>query len=235
MAWRLRVVDPGGATVAECALAPEAIFGAPTHRVLGGRLVLPSPPEGRVLTGEFRIEDPSGKVRTQPIASPRFLEGSHKPRVRFTTARGDVVIELERLLSPAAVEAFLDHVRDGDYSGAIFHELREDQFVKGGVLDAKLEPVKPPRRPLPPEWIETRPKPTTSKMTVALTGHAEFMIHVRDNPNLAILKSMVEIGKVVEGQDLIAAIAREPVVQSGDQPNAPVRPLAIEKAEVVEE
>jgi cyclophilin family peptidyl-prolyl cis-trans isomerase/predicted Ser/Thr protein kinase len=228
--WSLRVVDDRDAVVAECDLAPQAIFGSTSPRTLGGKLVLRSAPRGRKLRGVFVIVDPAGRERVQPFESPRFLEGSFKPRARLSTAQGDLLVELDRVAAPAAVEAFLEHVRAGDYAGTVFHELRKDQFVKGGVLDAALALKSPPRRPIPLGW--ERPRPAATRMTVALTGHAEFMIHVRDNPSLALLKDVVEIGRVVEGDSVVAAIAKAPVTGTGDVPNAPASPVAITKAVV---
>jgi peptidyl-prolyl cis-trans isomerase A (cyclophilin A)/peptidyl-prolyl cis-trans isomerase B (cyclophilin B) len=211
--WRFRLVDQSGTEIAACDLAAENIFGersATWHtlgaRTLGGVITLPAAPKGRLLTAEFMIADVDGKTRRQRVRSPQFVEGALRPRVRLKTPRGDLVIELDRTLSPPAVEAFLDHVRKGDYDGTVFHENRNDQFVRAGAFDERLQPRQPPLA-LPAEW--TKPKPTSSKMAVALTGQAEFLIHIRNNPSLKTMIEPIEIGKVVEGEEAVGRIARD--------------------------
>jgi cyclophilin family peptidyl-prolyl cis-trans isomerase/predicted Ser/Thr protein kinase len=223
--WRFRLLDATGAAVAECDLAPESIFGTTASRTLGGRVVLPGPPKGRLLKGEFVIRDAEGRERRQQVASPLFLDGALKPRVTLKTSRGDLVIDLDRTWSPPAVEAFLERARQGGYDGTVFHEVRKE-FVKGGVLDEHQAVKHPPRNPLPGPETWPRPKPTTAKMTVALVGESELLIHLRDNPNLDLLNA-VEIGKVASGEDVIGAIAREAAAAS-----RPAATVVITKATV---
>ena len=45
------------------------------------------------------------------------------PRVRVVTTAGNFVIELDSNRAPLTVEAFLGFVKDGFYSGMIFHRV----------------------------------------------------------------------------------------------------------------
>jgi cyclophilin family peptidyl-prolyl cis-trans isomerase/predicted Ser/Thr protein kinase len=213
--WRLRLVDAVGSTVAECDLKPESPFGAATKRTLSGKLEFGAL-EGRLLSAEFVILDGDGRPRAQPVASPRFIEGALKPRARLTLSRGEVQVELDRTLSPEAVEAFLDNTRAGVYDGGVIREIRKDQFLKAGPADDRKVPI-------PASW--TRSRPTTAKMVVALTGASEFLVHLRDNPNLDLLDA-VEIGKVVLGEDVLLLLARE--AEAGSRPAVSITKVAIE-------
>jgi peptidyl-prolyl cis-trans isomerase A (cyclophilin A) len=230
--WRLRLLD-GDVEVAAVDLLPESLFGSAAAsrtvgaKILSGRVRLTPPLKGRLLSGELEITDSGGRVRIQRIESPRFLEARKNPKVRFETDRFEFVVELDPTLSPAAVDAFLDHVRKGDYEGTVFHDLRRNQFVKAGVYDDSFTPKAGATAPIPESW--TKPKPTTSKGTLALTGQSEFLIHVHDNPNLDVMTNMVEIGKVVRNQEALEALALERVTPRGDVRNAPEKPLRIKK------
>ena len=165
------------------------------------------------------IADPDGNARSQKVGSPQFIEsreGAPKPLVKLKIAgRDDVVLQLDRALAPDAVEAFLEHARNGDYDSCAFHEVKLNQHVKAGVFDERLAPRRGPAAPLPPEWGRTRTK--YPKMSVAMTGQAEFQILMRNSPSLGdMITPPIEIGRVVKGEDVIVAISQEPVAASGE-------------------
>ena len=54
------------------------------------------------------------------------------PRVAFETNHGRVVLELDAEKAPETVEAFLDTVRSGFYSGTICHRVMKDFMVQCG-------------------------------------------------------------------------------------------------------
>jgi cyclophilin family peptidyl-prolyl cis-trans isomerase len=226
--WKLRLLDSSHRPVVEADLNP--LFGP---RTLQGTLRLGPIPKGRTLTAEFVITDADGHARSQKVGSPQFvesLEGAPKPLVRLKIAgRDDVVLELDRALAPDAVEAFLEHARSGDYDGCAFHEVKKNQHVRAGVFDGKLVPKRGPAAPLPSEWGRTRTK--FPRMSVAMTGQAEFQILMQNTPTLGIMMAPpIEIGRVVKGEDVLVAISQEPVTVSGDFRFAPEKPVVILKA-----
>ena len=52
--------------------------------------------------------------------------------VKLQTNLGDIVVELEDEKAPKSVANFLSYVKDGFYSGTIFHRVIDGFMVQGG-------------------------------------------------------------------------------------------------------
>ena len=62
------------------------------------------------------------------------------PRVRVVTTAGNFVIELDRNRAPRTVEAFLKYVKDGFYSGVIFHRVVAGFIAQAGGYTPDMQP-----------------------------------------------------------------------------------------------
>ncbi len=61
------------------------------------------------------------------------------PQVKMHTSKGDMIIELYPDQAPASVENFLRYVRDGAYSGSIFHRVIKGFMIQGGGFNKDLQ------------------------------------------------------------------------------------------------
>ena len=87
----VQLVDDAGRAFVECELGPESYIGTNPSKTLAGKLVLTTPPSGVLLSAQFVIADADGKERVQPIAGLQLIDGNLKPKVRLTTARGEMI------------------------------------------------------------------------------------------------------------------------------------------------
>ena len=67
------------------------------------------------------------------------------PRVQIQTSVGSFVVELDSQRAPLTTANFLSYVRDGYYSGTIFHRVIDGFVAQGGGFTTDYEPKEPPR------------------------------------------------------------------------------------------
>lgn len=165
------------------------------------------------------------------------------PRVRLQTNQGVVVLELYPEKAPKTVANFLSYVQSGFYDGTIFHRVVPGFVVQGGGFDASFrqKPTKPPVE------NEATNKLSNLRGTVAMARTAEvhsatsqFFINLKDNTFLDHRDTTPRgfgycvFGRVVEGMEVVDAIAAIPTGPGGPFPaEVPQKPVVILKAEVV--
>lgn len=74
----------------------------------------------------------------QKIIDPNNLY----PQVKMETSMGVIIVELDRVKAPLAVNNFLHYVISADYNNTIFHRVIADFVVQGGGYDADYIPRK---------------------------------------------------------------------------------------------
>jgi peptidyl-prolyl cis-trans isomerase A (cyclophilin A) len=161
-------------------------------------------------------------------------------KVRLATSAGDIVLELDAEKAPKTVANFLQYVRDGHYSGTIFHRVIDNFMIQGGGMKADMS-EKPTRAPIA---LESRNGLSNTRGTVAMartgvpdSATAQFFINVGDNlfldqPNSRDGNGYAVFGKVVEGMDVVERIKQQPTQGRGPHQNVPVTPVIIQKATV---
>ena len=183
----------------------------------------PSPPE-----------ESTAKAEPEP-APPPAPEGP--PKIRLETSKGAMVIELYPDRAPETVQNFLQYVDDGFYDNTIFHRVIPNFMIQGGGFSAAMR-EKSTRPPIKNEAGEL----SNLKYTIAMartpdphSASAQFFInHVT---NRALDKDQARdgwgycvFGKVVEGMEIVDAIA---AVRTGDKAghqNVPTEPVLIRNA-----
>lgn len=165
------------------------------------------------------------------------------PRVRLETNRGVIIVELFPDKAPKTVANFLDYVRSGFYNGTIFHRVVPQFVVQGGGFDASFR-QKPTKGPVENEATN---KLSNLRGTVAMARTAEvhsatsqFFINLKDNTFLDHRDTTPRgygycvFGRVVEGMEVVDAIAAIPTGPGGPFPaEVPQQPVVILKAEVL--
>jgi len=157
-----------------------------------------------------------------------------KPRVRMHTNRGDIVIELWPDKSPKTVENFLRYVDEGFYTGTIFHRVINGTLIQGGGYTKYMQ-LKPTHDPIKNESKNRIPH---QRGTIAMarlpkpdSATAQFFINTRRNSQLDYRseKSGYAIfGMVVEGMDIVDAIAAQKTGEFGAFSDVPLNLILIE-------
>ncbi|WP_199101087.1 peptidylprolyl isomerase [Dyella sp. ASV21] len=168
------------------------------------------------------------------------------PEVVLHTSQGDITIELFPDKSPRSVANFLQYVRDGFYSGTVFHRAIQGYLVQGGLYTRDLQ-AKRTRSAIPSEADNGVPN---LRGTVAVargadpnSGTSQFFFNLVDNRRLDFVGNQSGLtwgyavfGKVVKGMDVVDKLAALPTRGlgpfAGDVPN-PL--IVIDSANVVGE
>jgi cyclophilin family peptidyl-prolyl cis-trans isomerase len=163
------------------------------------------------------------------------------PRVALHTSKGDVVLELFPDKAPKTVDNFLQYVRDGFYDGTVFHRVIDGFMIQGGGLDVDMFP-KPTRDPI---LNEADNGLSNTAYTVAMartpaphSATSQFFINLTDNDFLDYRSRSAQgygyavFGRVVQGRDVVDAIAKVDTQRRGPHKNAPVEPVVIRTAEL---
>jgi peptidyl-prolyl cis-trans isomerase A (cyclophilin A) len=164
------------------------------------------------------------------------------PAVKLETSMGEIVVELNRMRAPAAVNNFLRYALDGHYDNTIFHRVMPDFVVQGGGYSEDFS-----ERPLRDPIInESGNGLANMKMTVAMarfddphSATSQFFFNLNDNEALNPSSKhwgYTVFGEVVSGQDVIKAIS---AVETGyseglDAEDVPVSPVMLIKASIQE-
>lgn len=162
------------------------------------------------------------------------------PKVVMHTSKGDIVIELYSDKAPKTVENFLAYTRAGHFEGTVFHRVIPGFVIQGGGYTADLG-RKPTRAPIENE-AKNGIKNTRGTLSMARTSDpnsatSQFFVNLVDNrgldPNPAgDPHGYAVFGKVVEGMDVVDAIAKAPTTAKGGMRDVPVEPVVVTKAEV---
>ncbi len=166
---------------------------------------------------------------------------STAPRVRVVTTAGNFVIELDQNRAPRTVEAFLKYVKDGFYSGLIFHRVVAGFIAQAGGYTQDLSP-KPVTQNIINEsgngLSNLRGTVGLARTTEPHSATSQFFINLADNIDLNPRPTRwgyAVFGKVVEGMEVVDDIGHRPTAGAGPfTSNVPVDPVVIERIEVIE-
>jgi peptidyl-prolyl cis-trans isomerase A (cyclophilin A) len=161
--------------------------------------------------------------------------------VLLSTSLGDITIECFPDSAPTSVENFLQYVDDGYYDGTVFHRVISDFMIQGGGMTEDLE-RKPTRDPIENE-ADNGLKNTRGTLAMARTrdvnsATSQFFINLADNDflNHGVRDyGYAVFAHVVDGMDVVDAIAEVDTTTKQGMQNVPVEPVVIESAQRVEE
>ncbi len=157
-------------------------------------------------------------------------------RVLMQTSKGDIVLELYPDKAPKTVENFLRYVDEGFYNGTVFHRVIKGFMIQGGGFGPDLM-KKPTHEPI---MNEAKNGLKNKRGTIAMartsqphSATSQFFINHADNPNLDYPSfdgwGYAVFGKVVDGMDVVDAIAKAPTGMKGRMRNVPEETILIEK------
>ena len=180
----------------------------------------------------------------QPATSqPTAKEPSvTQPRVVMHTSKGDIVIELDSAKAPKTVENFLAYTRAGHFDGTVFHRVMPGFVIQGGgyTADLRQKPTKPPIENEAKNGLKNvRGSLSMARTSDPNSATSQFFVNLVDNKGLDPSPERdpfgyAVFGRVVEGMDVVDAIAKVATGNKGMFQNVPNEPIVITKAEVVQ-
>jgi len=163
-------------------------------------------------------------------------------KVKLTTTLGDIIIQLNTEKAPVSSANFLTYVNEGFYNGTIFHRVIPGFMAQGGGFDTSFN-QKAVHAPIKNEADNGL---TNNRGTLAMartndpnSATAQFFINYKDNAFLnhtgknASGWGYAVFGEVVEGMDVVDAMAKEGTGNRGGHQDVPKTDIVIEKAEVI--
>jgi peptidyl-prolyl cis-trans isomerase A (cyclophilin A) len=173
-------------------------------------------------------------------AQSAFAQASKPPQVSMKTSMGEIVIELYPDKAPKTVENFLGYVKDGFYTGTIFHRVINNFMIQGGGMTRDLQQ----KRTNPPIKIESQNglKNKAGWVSMARTSQpdsatSQFFISTVDNPDLDFPApdghGYTVFGKVIKGIEVVNKIRAVPTIRTGAMGDVPVDPILIDSVTLV--
>lgn len=157
------------------------------------------------------------------------------PQVRLSTSKGNIVIELEPQKAPLSVNNFLDYVRSGFYASTIFHRVIAGFVVQGGGFTNGMALKTGLKNPIA---LESNNGLSNLRGTVAMartqandSATSQFFVNLVDNSQLDYKgvgsPGYAVFGRVVQGLDVVDAIAKEPTGTVGGYVDVPLADVTI--------
>mgnify|MGYP000017530401 CR=1 FL=1 len=140
-----------------------------------------------------------------------------QPRVQLETNMGNIVLELNRTKAPGTVDNFLSYVKDGFYSGTVFHRVISNFMIQGGGFTEDLQ-QKPTKATIKNEanngLKNVRGSIAMARTSAPHSASSQFFINVVDNAFLDYPGQdgfgYAVFGTVVEGMDVVDKIRNTP-------------------------
>ena len=186
------------------------------------------PPEPKA---EPKVE-PKPPKKVEPKPEPP--KPPARPTVVIETSKGNIKVELNPERAPITVKNYLQYVDDKFYDGTIFHRVMQNFMIQGGGFTPDMN-EKPNR---PPIKLESGNGLANLRGAIAMArtnnpNSATSQLYINDKTNQFLDKSLrspgyAVFGKVVEGLDVVDAIAAVPTgTHPKGLPNVPQEPIMI--------
>jgi len=169
-----------------------------------------------------------------PAAAPQPAPGN--PVVVIETSLGTITAELFKDRAPVSVENFLQYVREGHYSGTIWHRVVPGYVVQGGGYTAELV-EKATRPPIQNEATNglsnVRGTLAMARTRQARSATSQFYINLVNNPSLDHRGFSPDdfgyavFGRVLEGMDVVDRIGAVKTSSRDGMDTVPVVPVLI--------
>ena len=182
---------------------------------------------------------------TQDESPPKPAEAAAaptgNPQVVIETSMGTIVAELYADKAPATVKNFLAYTESGFYDGTIFHRVLPKFMVQTGGFDAELV-KKPTQAPIPNE-ADNGLKNLRGTLAMARTNdpnsaNSQVYINQVDNASLDHRAKnprdwgYAVFGNVIEGMDVVDAIASVATGNRRHLQNVPLENVSIVSVKV---
>ena len=159
------------------------------------------------------------------------------PQVGIVTSAGSIVLELDPNAAPITVNNFLNYVNSGFYRNTLFHRVISGFMIQGGGYTTGLVKKDGLKDPIVLEsnngLTNLRGTVAMARTNVANSATSEFFINHVDNSFLNYSKSNLGyavFGKVIQGMDVVDAIASKATNVSNGFADVPLEEITITAA-----
>ncbi len=158
--------------------------------------------------------------------------------IKMQTNLGTITLELDEENTPKTAANFLEYVQAGFYNGIIFHRVIKGFMVQAGGFSSNMV-AKKPNKPIMNE-ADKGGKNARGTLAMARTSDphsaaAQFFINLADNHFLDFKAKTVEgwgycvFGKVIEGMDVVDAIAKKRTTAKEGHRDVPEEDIIIQE------
>ena len=162
--------------------------------------------------------------------------------VTIKTSKGNIKLELDAAAAPETVKNFLSYVKEGFYKDTIFHRVIPGFMIQGGGFDTSFTQKKT-HAPIKNEAMNQLPNKRGSiamaRTSVVDSATSQFFINLVDNDFLNFKAPLPQyygycvFGKVIEGMEVVDAIAQVETGSRGMHQDVPTENIVI--LDVIEE
>jgi len=155
-------------------------------------------------------------------------------KVLLKTTKGDMLIGLYGNDAPVTVKNFLQYVKDGFYTGLLFHRVIPGFVIQGGGMEPGMI-KKVTRSPIKLEIAEGLKHKkgilSMARTQVRDSGTSQFFICLGDVPSLD--NQYAVFGELIKGTKVLDTIAKAPTGKVGFHRNVPTEDIKIISATIV--
>ena len=153
--------------------------------------------------------------------------------ITIVTTHGDIAIELFEEIAPVSAKNFRQYASDGHFVDTVFHRVIPSFMIQGGGMTADLN-SKETRSPIRNEAANGE-KNARGTLAMARTGvvdsaTSQFFINLNDNEFLNHSDrdyGYAVFGKVVDGMEVVDAIAGVSTGNQAGHSDVPLEPVTI--------
>ena len=157
--------------------------------------------------------------------------------ILITTSLGDIRLQLDETNTPETAANFLRYVRSGFYDNTIFHRVISGFMIQGGGMTSDMA-SKTTEAKIKNEGSHTTMKNLRGTIAMARTADphsatSQFFINLADNAFLNFKDEQAQnygycvFGKVVDGMDVVDAIAKVKTGQRMGHGDVPAEDVVI--------
>jgi cyclophilin family peptidyl-prolyl cis-trans isomerase len=160
--------------------------------------------------------------------------------LQFKTSKGTFTVELFSKEAPISAENFQAYADEGFFEGTVFHRVIPGFMIQGGGMTADMQSKKN-RAPIKNEATNGL-KNSRGTLSMARTNDinsatSQFFINLKDNAFLDHSSGnygYAVFGRIVDGMDVVDAIAAVKTGRKGMHDDVPLEPIVIESVTNVE-
>ena len=161
-----------------------------------------------------------------------------KPQVTLVTSKGTMTLELDPTKAPISTNNFLSYVASGFYKDTLFHRVISGFVVQGGGYTTGMVKRTATAGPIELEsnkgLSNLRGTLAMARTNVPNSATSEFFVNLVDNLALdyknAANPGYAVFGTVVQGMDVVDAIAAVPTGVFNGSPDVPLTDITITMA-----
>lgn len=154
---------------------------------------------------------------------------------------GTITVTLDAEKAPETVANFVEYAREGFYDGTIFHRIIDGFMIQGGGFTKEMN-QKETRAPIRNEAMNglknVRGTIAMARTMVVDSATSQFFINLVDNGFLDFTSPTPQgfgyavFGAVIDGLDVVDAIAKVKTGFAGPHQNVPETPVVIRKVTI---